>query len=389
MKIGIDITPLQNGHCRRGVGEYARNLLVSLLEADQQNEYVFFGYPGEAPDVFDSLSNFNLVQAGPDGDDGIWRRLKWHQYTMPRLASRFNLDVIHLLVQSFDVNIPIYRPAKMVVTIHDLKALLFPKIYLNNPSKRISYKVMINFAKKADHIITDSCHSKNDIVNKLGVSDERVSVIPLAVDPYFYQSNRDGQEDSGLTSKQYGLEKEFILFVGAIEPSKNIDALLSVYEQLVRQGRSEQLVLVGVQDPSYFKDLQNRFGYLFGTSIRFLDFIPKRDLRALYRLAKFFVYPSLYEGFGLPVLEALASGTPVITSNASSVPEVTGEAAILVDPLDLDLLQEKMVELCEDENARSALATTGVARAREFSWARCASQTAEVYQSLARGEVAA
>lgn len=382
VRIAIDVTPLQNGHCHRGVGEYARRLLGGLAQVDDVNDYLLFGYPGDLPDLPTDGGRFKVIQSGPAGDESLWLRLRWHQYALPRLLIKNKADILHILVQSFDINIPVWSPIRPVVTIHDLKAELFPNLYLTNVYKRLSYALMLKLASRAPHIITDSESSKRDILERMDVARERVSVIPLAADPvYFSKPPQAIVGESSLTAK-YNLAAKFILFVGAIEPSKNIGTLLAAYDMLLEQGFRHQLVLVGIQNPKYYGELQREFGHLFGERVRFLDPIPQSELRDLYRKAELFVYPSLYEGFGLPVLEAMASGTPVITSNISSLPEVTGSAALLFDPQDKSKLAKYIWDICHNENARSDLAIRGRSRARGFSWDQCAKQTLRVYRQV-------
>lgn len=379
MRIGIDITPLQNGHSQRGVGEYARHLLNGLSQVDDDNDYLLFGYGKEFSKP--ALSGrFKFISAGSD-PGGIPSRLKWHQFTLPRLLVKYKPDVLHLLVQTYDINIPFWRPAKVVVTVHDLKAKLFPDLYLNNIYKRASYSLMLNLTARADHIITDSENSKRDITQKLSIAAGKVSVIPLAANPLYSGDGRPNGPEADVVGK-YRLAAKFMLFVGAIEPSKNIRLLLSAYQELQKKGLSAQLVLVGVKDANYFAGLKNEFGHLFGDKVRFLDFVSFLELRELYRRAVLFVYPSLYEGFGLPVLEAMACGTPVIAGNVSSIPEVAADGALLVDPNDQNQLVESVWMLSRNADARRELAAKGLAQARRFSWAKCAKQTLAVYRQV-------
>lgn len=357
-------------------------MLRSLAQVDNVNEYLLLGYPGDLWELPHRCDRFEVIQSGPVGDESLWSRLKWHQYALPRLLTKYKADLLHILVQSFDVNIPVWSPVRPVVTVHDLKARLFPNLYLNTAKKRLSYTIMLNLASKASHIITDSESSKRDIVQEMDIAGEKVSVIPLAADPvYFSNSPRAAGKKSDVVAK-YQLDSEFILFVGAIEPSKNIGTLLGAYSSLLKRGFEHQLVLVGIKDSKYYHRLQENFGRLFGRQVRFLGSVPQRELRDLYRKAWLFVYPSLYEGFGLPVLEAMASGTPVITSNVSAIPEVTGDAALLIDPRDKDKLALYIWNLYHDGKARSDLANKGLSRAQNFSWNRCARQTIEVYRQV-------
>jgi len=386
MRIGIDITPLQNGHRQRGVGTYARQLLTGLAKVDKTNNYLLFGYPGIKPEV-PSDNRFTLIQSGPSRKNNLWTKFKWHQLTLPSLVRRYNVDLVHLLVQSAEFNLPIQKSARTVVTVHDLKGMLFPDFFLNDFRKRASYNLMINISKRANHIITDSNSSKRDIIKMLPSSPNKITVVPLAADPAFYKTvNKDNTADTITVLKKYNLETGYILFVGAIEPSKNIQALLEAYQRLDHYQQLPELVLVGIKDPNYFFNLRYKYEHLFSTSVRCLDFVPAEDLPALYRAARLFVYPSLYEGFGLPVLEAMASGTPVITSNTSSLPEMAGNGAVLVDASDPSLLSIHIHKLLNNADARRKLTAKGLAQARNFSWERCARQTLAVYNLVVKGD---
>lgn len=380
MRIGIDITPIQNGHKIRGVGQYAINLLTALTEFDRENEYILFGYGGDLPEMLFKPGRFKVVTSG-HVNEGKWRRLRWHQFTLPKLLHTYNIDLIHILVQSFDVNIPVWRPARTVITIHDIKARLFPAIYLTDIYKKMSYNLMLSLSSKANHVITDSQNSKEDLLNHVGIPGDNISVIPLAADPAYELSAGDGGREEGTAASKFGFDEGYLLFVGAVEPSKNIDTLLEAYEQLLLRGHPLRMVIVGVKDPNYLAVLRSKHEQLMREVI-FLESVGKADLRTLYREALVFVYPSIYEGFGLPVLEAMKCGTPVVTSNVSSLPEVAGDAALLTDPFNKIELANNISALLEDEKLRSHMIARGLERAGCFSWRRCAEQTVDVYHKV-------
>lgn len=265
----------------------------------------------------------------------------------------------------------------VVITVHDLTTLLFPKFHtrLNRLYLRWAYPVM---AGRADAIIADSHATRQDIVARLSVASDKIEVIHLGVNGERF-APRSARECSSAFA-EYGLQPPYLLAVGTLEPRKNLVTLLHAYAAL--PPTVPPLVLVGGQGwGDYALSTQiERLG--IRDRVRLTGYVSDDVLPALYSAAELFVYPSHYEGFGLPVLEAMACGAPVITSNVSSLPEVAGEAAFQVNPRSASELTEAIQTLLESPSKRSAMRQAGLVRARSFSWERCAQQTLGVYQRV-------
>jgi len=271
-------------------------------------------------------------------------------------------------------------PGASVATVHDLSHILFPQFH---PAARVQY---MNLAfpqtlRRANHLITDSESVRHELIQRMAWPADRVTAVPLGVDAAFRPHTPDElqplMQRLGLRSNEYSL------CVGTIEPRKNLDRLLAAYEALPQQiRRSFPLVLAGA---SGWRSGETHARILRAESdgwLRYLSFVPQDDLPKLYAGARLFVYPSLYEGFGLPVLEAMASGTPVITSNVSSLPEVVGDAALLVDPKDIDQIALALQDLLQNEEKRNIAGKAGLARSKSFTWSKCVDQTVAVYLNV-------
>jgi alpha-1,3-rhamnosyl/mannosyltransferase len=281
-------------------------------------------------------------------------------------------DVFHAPNNVFPFHV---RAKRTVLTIHDITLLLFPEWH---PAARRSLMVprLAPAAQRADRIITGSAQTRSDIVKLLSVEPERVAVVPHGVDPIFgvkpAQEVAAGLAPLGLRAGEY------LLFLGTIEPRKNLVRLLEAMESTDRD--VGPLVLAGGQGWNN-GDIRAAIGRLARTGrVRELGYVSNELRLALHGGARAFVYPSLYEGFGLPPLEAMACGTPVLTSNVSSLPEVVGDAALLVDPEDVSAIAAGMTRLWRDDDLRASLRARGLARAREFTWDRAARLTLEVYR---------
>jgi len=363
MKIGIDARMLDWA----GVGRYSRELAKGLAEIDKENEYILFCNP-ENEHLVSQASNFvkkvvNLPVFSLAG-----------QIAWTRLLRKTDLDVFH----SPHFVFPLLVPCPSISTIQDIIPLIHPEV-LPSFMKRYYYKMQnIRATKKATHVIVTSSSTKQDIIRILGVADKKIDIIPLAASRNFkVLTNKDSLKD---VKSKFKIENRFILTLGNSKPHKNWTALISAFHQLRQETDGEhQLVLAGKQDPRFpqSKDLVRELH--LEKYVRFIDFIIDEDLLILYNAAAVFVLPSLYEGYGIPVLEAMACGTPVICSNTSSLPEVAGEAALQVKPNSKDIAKA-MYKVLSDETTQKRLTREGQARARAFSWQKTAEETLKVYK---------
>ena len=379
MKVGLDVS-LVAGE-RAGGGQYAYQLARALPRVDPLVSYLLYPvfyyivhpeYPrAELPDGGNTRVAFKGIL--PRDVMAFWR---------PEASAMFKewllgpVDVVH----STTFCVPHFRlrPKRLVVTIYDLSFITHPELHLPANVAHCLDGTRLAVAR-ADAIIAISEHTRRDLVERLGAPPDRITVTPLAHDADLARVTDPRR--LAAVRKKYGLPEHFILFLGALEPRKNLPRLLEAYAALPAGLRRDvELVVAGMS--GWLNDsIQARVVELgLEESVHFAGYVDADDLAAVYSLATLLAYPSLYEGFGLPVLEAMACGTPVLTSNVSSLPEVVGDAAVLVEPADIGSITAGLRRLLESSVLRAELSTRGAARATTFSWDRCARQTLEVYR---------
>jgi len=359
-RIGFDTTPLCGTHS--GVGTYTANLLQHLT-AESHDEMV-------------PLSHRPLDGSRASARHLTLNKTIWMQAVLPWQIKRLNIDLCHFT----NSVAPLLLPCPTVVTIHDMTLWLFPEHH--NLRRLASMRPLIPWAARtARAIIAVSQSTKVDIVRVLRLPADKVHVIYEAPATCF-QPLPDRQLLEA-TRRQYSLPEHFVLYVGTIEPRKNLVRLVEAFAQLHRGGAiPHSLVFVGNRgwkDQPVFAAVER---LRLSNTVRFLGYVPRDDLVALYNLADALAFPSLYEGFGLPVVEAMACGTPVITSHNGSLAEVAGEAAEFTDPTAAASIAEGMRRVLTDADRRAELRTLGLARAARFSWSRAAAQTRELYAKV-------
>jgi glycosyltransferase involved in cell wall biosynthesis len=355
-----------------GVSRYIANLLAHLPEVDPASEYV--AYLGDAriaaPGWERRLSRWP-TQRPP-------ARILWEQTVQPLAARRDRLALLHAPVYVG----PWLSPCPLVVTVHDLSFFLYPELFKRG-NRTYLQTLTRRTVVQAERIIADSESTRRDILSVLGTPADRVVVVPAGVGA---EMRPDADPDAlrALRARR-GLPERLVLFVGTLEPRKNLPRLLEAWSLLQQRGCAHTLVIAGGKG-WYYADIEATVQRLhLAESVLFPGYVPDEELPLWYNAAELFVYPSLYEGFGLPPLEAMACGTPVITSNAASLPEVVGEAAVIVDALDADALATAMATLLGDAELRSRLRAAGLARARGFSWRATAYGTSAVYHAILGG----
>lgn len=410
MRIGFDVTSFYAA--RAGVFTYGYHLLQALLARDDEDEYLLLDYTplrdrrAELPEItgrqghrlrivhcrglrYRQLARWGLIQETFLRPLASWvdRTLLWPwsaaaRFVMHRRVSQAleEVEVFH----SSDVLLWEQPGALNVVTIHDLTALLLPECH--TPANRELQLQKIAFAQeKADAIIAVSEATKKDILAHLRIAEDRVYVVYNGVSQAFHPLEDREAMVCALTA--LGLTPGYILHVGTIEPRKNLGMLIEAYARVRSRAASPpRLVLAGAagwRSGEVFAQVES-LG--LGHDVEFLGWVPTEMLPALYHGAVFFVYPSLYEGFGLPPLEAMACGVPVVTSDTSALPEIVGDAGLLIPPHDVPAWADAMVELLVDADRRAALSARGLARARAFSWERAAGETLRVYHGAQGGD---
>ncbi len=371
MRIGIDVRELEKGKYT-GIGRTLRNFLSFAAEQDKENAYVLFG--NQKTEYVPAGSNQTL-KIIPEGVT-----ILWDQILLPLAIQKERVDVF--LTPYFKA--PLWHPSKLVVIINDLIPLMVP-VYRSAAygPQRAYFKFLTYLAlRSADAIIAISDSTKRDICRVFHTPEERISVIDLAVEPRYA---RIGTQAHAVVRK-YGVTKKFIFYSGNFKPHKNVSALLTAYAQLPEALRREHILLLGSPKDEGFPAVHQRVKDLgLQARVVFLDGIKEHDLPCFYGAASVFVFPSLYEGFGLPVLEAMAAGAPVVTSNVSSLPEVAGDAALLVDPADPSALAAAMKAVLEDGELRGRLIQKGRERSQEFSVERMGEQIVKVLNRTAGG----
>jgi glycosyltransferase involved in cell wall biosynthesis len=370
MRVAIDARKLHDF----GIGTYIRNILRHLARIDQVSEYVLLCAAADMHVAPTLGPNFRAVLE-PSPNYSI--REQWH---VPLVLQRERPDVYH----APHYVLPAAVTCPSVVTIHDCIHLMFPQYLPNRRAYLYARTVMWAAARRADAILTVSEASKRDILRFFDVKPEKVVVVHNAIDERFWTP--PAEEDVALVRERYQLEHGFVLYAGNIKPHKNLIRLIEAFDQIRRGGFEEMKLLIIGDEISKMPALRRAVHqHHLHKHVRFLGYVSDETLAILYRLAAVFVFPSIYEGFGLPPLEAMASGTPVVTSNVSSLPEVTGDAAVLVNPHDTSSIVAGVRRVLSDPDFANQLRVKGPVRAREFSWERSVAKTRELYERVATG----
>lgn len=352
MTIGIDISPLKSGHYLqhrvRGTGFYLENLRRSLQKHYPDNKYIFFN-----------------------------RKEKLSQ----------KVDLVHYpYFEPFFLTLPFLPGNKRVVTVHDLTPLVFPQHFKTGLKGKLKWEIQKFLLKNADAIITDSLSSKKDIMKFTGIEDVRINVIYLAAGEQF-RKIKISQAEVNSFKKKRGLPEKFVLHVGDVTWNKNLPRLIESVEKinipLVMVGKALVDKDIDLNNP-WNKDLVHVRRKIEGNrKLICLGFISNEDLVFLYNIASIFIMPSLYEGFGLPILEAMSCGCPVVTSREGSIPEVVGEAAIRVNAYDANSIAMGMNRVINSSDLRANLSEKGIMQSKKFTWKKTAEETMRVYKKIA------
>ena len=375
MRIGIDahLLSLASSYRQAGVSRYIAELVRHLALEPGPHEYTLFTPPHGAGALL--LPPAMRVERGWLPTQQPLARIAWEQALGPVRAAARQLDLFHA-----PVNVaPLALPCRSVVTIHDLAFLVYPDRL--RPAKRRYLTLMTGLsARRAARVIAVSEHTARDVVTRLGVAPERVVVAPEAAADHF-RPEPDARALAAFRAER-GLPDHYLLFVGTLEPRKNVAGLLRALARVAVEEPDGYMVVVGARGWMYDEIFALHESLGLAERVRFTGYVAAEELPRWYQAATAFVYPSFYEGFGLPPLEAMACGTPVVTSSTSAIPEVVGEAGVLVDPGDEAALAAALLALWRDPARQAALRAAGLARAARFSWARMARETRAVYESL-------
>lgn len=379
MRIGIDYTAAarQGG----GIGRYTRELVAALLQLESAHRYVVFAAAGGLGDWKAGLRALSIpgpaprFRALPLSDE--WAARLWHRLRLPIPVEVVTgpLDLFY----SPDFVLPPTMPrVRTLLTVHDLSFLRCPEAF--TPSlRRYLERAVPRSVARADRVLADSQATRADLIALLGATPDKVEVLYSGVDARFGPVAEPGERER--LQARYGIGgRPYILSVGTLQPRKNYGRLIRAFGWLPAQ----EVILVIAGGRGWLYDDVLAEAKRLGERVRVLGFVADADLPALYRGAALFVFPSLYEGFGLPVLEAMACGVPVVCSNASSLPEVAGDAALLVDPLDVDALEGAMARALEDQRLRQEMIARGRTQAARFTWEQAARQLAAAFDALSK-----
>ncbi len=356
-----------------GVHQYIYHLLRYLGQADGGLRYtVLLGEGVLPPDV--ALTS--LRARWPTSRAAV--RVLWEQWIQPWTLCQIGADLVHGPVFVG----PLLAPCPVVVTIHDLSFIRFPTLF--RPANRLYLKVLTHLsAHRARRLIAVSAYTAAETTRLLGVSPERIDVVYHGVDPVFRPLPAD---EVAAFRQRRGLPERFVLFVGTLEPRKNLVRLVEAFARIHENGGRVGLVLAGGKGWLYDELFARVEALGLSKEVIFPGYVMNDELPLWYNAATALAYPSLYEGLGLPVLEAQACGTPVLTSNISSLPEAAGDAALMVDPYDVEALASGLNRLLRDQLLRRELQEHGLAHARQFTWPHTAQETTRVYRrALAEG----
>lgn len=365
MKIGIISDSLNQSLA--GVGNYTYNLIKNLNRLTRREQSIhIINYKKNK-----LFPNDKIIINNPFR---VYKTYTWYLFLAMKLQEQ-KLDVIHNPSQ-----VPTFLrfKQKYIITVHDLTPYITPKE--SKFGRPLLYKLLFpRTLKTADKIIVVSKSTREDLIHYFNISEEKITVVREAADEKFRPLNE--LELMGVKHK-YELDFPTILYVGTLEARKNLPTLIKAFYNLKKKKIEHKLIIAGKKGWKY----KNIFAMIhqlnLQSEVMFTGYVPTEDLPALYNVADLFVYPSLYEGFGLPPLEAMACGIPVITSNTSSLPEVVGDAGIMIDPYDVDGLADAMHNVLTNEGLREDMIKKGLERAKLFNWEICAKETIDVYTEV-------
>jgi glycosyltransferase involved in cell wall biosynthesis len=393
-RIGIDARFY--GPVGKGLGRYTQEVIDNIIKLDRENEYV----------IFLRRENFSDFQTNSPRVKKVLADVKWYtlaeQILLPCYIWREHLALMHFP----HFNVPIFCPTKFVVTIHDLILIKFPTWRATTLGscfykiKNFVYKIVIFIAaKRARKVLAVSEYTKNDIIKQFKINPEKVIVTYEGVAD-LANAHQQGEVEASAVLDKYNIKRPYLLYVGNAYPHKNLEGLIKVYAQINKEMKDLKLILVGKEDYFYHRLKQSaKIFFAIGESqpkadqplagakssgghMIFPGYVLDGDLKILYAKALAYVFPSFYEGFGLPPLEAMAHGLPVVSSNKTCLPEVLGDAAIYFNPANEQEMKEKIELVIKNENLRYDLIKRGLKQVKKYSWRDCAEKTLEVYKKV-------
>jgi len=380
MRIGLSTSVIQRG--RTGIAQYLFALVRAFMPHAREHEFTLFVLEEDLSLFAFAEGAMQIVPVSERFRPPV-RNILWHQTELPKLARTHQMDVLH---------IPSYRrlvwqrPCALIATIHDLAPFQIANKY---DWKRMFYGRVIarRLARRQDHIIAISQNTASDVKKWFALPDDRISVIHNGVEhERFFPGDRESARADA--ARTHGLRQPYFLYIARLEhPAKNHVRLISAFNQFKSATGSNWQLVFGGSDWNGAETIHAAVrASPFAAQIRMLGFVDAKDLPGLYRAAEVFVYPSLYEGFGMPPIEAMACGCPVISSARGSLAEVVGQAAAMINPEDIDSITQQLAVLAGDAGLRERLRALGLEQARRFNWQKTATATLEVYQRVVVGQ---
>jgi len=384
LKIQFDIQLLIDNSQKTGISITAENIIRRISEQHKNNNYVLnYFAPFNRTEKRQIIEN--LVSNGCIPNECIWFHANAYKLLYNFIPVPYSLffggdaDITHFM----NYYVPPGVKGKVITMVYDMVYKVYPET-VNRKTLHMLNLSMEKACRRADVIITVSYFSKSEIIKYLGVPPEKIVVMPCGVDLNRFNPNYGIDEITEVKVK-YGIKENYFLYLGTLEPRKNIERLIEAYSLLKKRISSAPKLVISGKRGWLYKPIFEKVGKLnIGDDIIFTDYVVENDVPLLLQGATAFIYPSLYEGFGLPPLEAMACGTPVIVSNAASLPEVVGDAALLVDPYSVESISEAMECLCLDPSLRANLKSRGLEHAAVFTWDRSVGIIADVYEQLGR-----
>jgi len=386
MRIAIDIFPLQTQSRYRGIGAHIKGILRGLFELNTKHEFILICSKNNIPLELLREKPENFAVEYVNFSFGGYFDIMYNWLIKRKFAEKIisEIDPDVYFDSSFaEMWCPPLNPESRIVTwIYDLIFFKFPEYHAKNLKQKIKHllwhKKLMNALK--NYIITSSNFVKHELLADYDLDDKKIFVVPLGVDQKFFEVNLDKAIENHIKQK-------YILYVGGIDPRKNLIRAIKAYSLALKEADLPKLLILGKinkDDENFLRLMREIKNNKLSDKIVFHGFVPDDQLPAMYANAQFLLFPSLYEGFGLPVVEAMAAGCPVLTSNRSAMPEVAGDCALMVDPYDVEEIASAILKLAGDEQLRTKLAECGRKRARQFSWAKTAEKFVDTLEKVVK-----
>lgn len=370
MKIGID-GRAANWYRGTGIGTYTYQLISSLNQIDSLNDYHIFLSDGSS--LKNLRNNFHIESTYNNSDNAFWDKVR-----IPNSLNNCNVDLYHVPQNGVGLSNDI--KCKKSITLHDIIPIKLPET-VSDKYLRIFNDELPSILKNCEGIITVSNYSKSDIAKEFNFPKEKIYVTHLAAEEIYVPMSKNICKK--YLKQTYGINNNFILYVGGLSPRKNILGLIEAFSLLNPNLRKDyNLVITGRKGPSYSKYKKRTEELNISDSVVFTDFIPLKDLPIFYNGSEVLVYPSFYEGFGLPPLEAMACATPVITSNVTSLPEICNDAAILINPYDIYELKNAIENVLQDKKLMLNMMQKSLVNSMEYSWKNTATKTLDAFNDM-------